>query len=384
MSVFELNIPFSVTFGAGSIKKLGEIALKYGSRVMIVTNANELGDTTILDDIKNILSDSLINIMLFDEIGFDSTTESSDRLAHIAKFSNTDVIIAVGGFYVQNIAKGAAAVLKNSGEASDYVNGQKCYYKAFPIISIPTIIGSFSELSCGMHVRDKYDSLIKGTTDEKICIKEYIIDPELYLNIPNKYLLNSVFSVFASGFDTYMNTNSNDISDMFAKKAMDISIKNIANIATDSKNIEYLGQMGLATLYASLAININGVGPLQSIGVGLNTRSNCGVSTAMIIILPYLMDYYVASSPDRYKYIAKILDDKIDTEMSSFELATKSIVDVKKKMTEFSLAKGLNEVNIPRADLKILAGFICNYIGINNSIRDINITNLETIFEQAY
>ncbi len=384
MSVFEFNMPFSITSGSSSLKELPNVVCKYGSRVVIVVDIDEIGDTSIIDEIKGLLADRFINQMVFSEISQDSTSDACDMLAHVVKFSQSDVIIAFGGFFVQNIAKGAAAVLQNSGEASDYVNGQKCYYDIFPIISIPIMVGSFLELSTGMYIRDKYDGIIKSSTDKKIHIRECIIDPEIFIKIRNKYLVDSVFSIFASAFDAYMHADATSISDLFAKKAMDLSIKNLSNVTASAKSVECMNDISFASLYASSATSMVGVGTLQSISIGLNAMVNCGMSTAMVIILPYLMDYHLVSMPDKYKVVARILDEKLDPEMSSFEMATKAIVDIRKKIEDLNLSSGLNEINIYREEINDIASYIHQHIGIQQSAREVTLENLETILLQAY
>ncbi len=384
MSIFEFNMPFSITCGQSSLKELPTVVCKYGSRVVLVVDIDEIGDTSIIDEITGILSEKFINYMVFSEINQESTSESSDVLAHVVKFSQSDVIIAFGGFYVQNIAKGAAAVLKNSGEACDYVNGQKCYYDIFPIIAIPIMVGSFLELTTGMYIRDKYDGLVKSSSDRKLHIRECIVDPEIYVKIRNKYLVDSVFAIFASSFDAYMHADATSVSDLFAKKAMNIAMQSVSNVVANAKNIDYITEIAFASLYASCATSMVGVGTLQSISIGLNARVNCGMSTAMIIILPYLMDYNLLSMPDKYKIIAKMLDDNVDDEMSSFELATKAIVEIRKKIESLNLSSGLNEINIYREEINDIATYIYKHIGIQQSAREVSEENLQTILLQAY
>lgn len=384
MSMFEFNMPFSITCGPGALKELATIVCKYGSRVVVVVDIDELGDTAIVDEITDILAAKFINHMVFSEINKDSTSEACDALAHVVKFSQSDVIIAFGGFHVQNIAKGAAAVLQNSGEACDYINGQKCYYDIFPIISIPIAVGNFLELSSGLYIRDKYDGIVKSTIDKKIHIRECIIDPEIYINIRNKYLLDSVFSIFASSFDAYMHADATSVSDLFAKKGMNIAIKNVASIVNNAKNLDVMNEIAFASMYTSCATSMVGVGTLQSISIGLNARVNCGMPTAMIIILPYLMDYHLVSMPDKYKIIAKMLDDNLDPDMNSFELATKAIVDIRKMIENFNLSSGLNEINIYREEINDIASYIHQHIGIQQSTREVTADNLQTILLQAY
>ena len=88
-----------------------------------------------------------MNVMVYSKVNSNSNSDESDIIANLIRYSKAECIVAIGGFKVQNIAKGASVVVTNSGEASDYVSGQSVYHKPFPLISVPTILGSLSEIT---------------------------------------------------------------------------------------------------------------------------------------------------------------------------------------------------------------------------------------------
>ncbi len=83
MSVFELNVPYSITFGIGSIKKINEIVSKHGSRALIIANANDLAYSSVINDIKNILIENLMHVIVYDDITEESTSEAADMIEQL-------------------------------------------------------------------------------------------------------------------------------------------------------------------------------------------------------------------------------------------------------------------------------------------------------------
>ena len=147
MAIIEFNIPTKITFGVDSLDCLAYTIKKYGGRTVLVTDGASFNQTGLIDQVVNKLNDKFINVMVYSDINSTSTSDAADIIANLVRYSKAESIVAVGGFKIQNTAKGAAVVVTNSGEASDYINGQPVYHNPLPVIAVPTILGSLSEIS---------------------------------------------------------------------------------------------------------------------------------------------------------------------------------------------------------------------------------------------
>lgn len=383
MAIIEFNIPSKITFGEDSLVQISNSVRKYGGRAVIITDGSSFNQTGLIEQITDNLHSNFINVMTYSDVGASSTSEAADIAANMAKFSKADVIIAVGGFKVQNTAKGAAIVVTNSGEASDYVSGQPVYHKPMPVISVPTILGSLSEITTGLCLFDKYDRVNKQTATNNIYSSDCIIDPEIYTTTPVKYMISSALSVFALAFDVYMSTSLTNISEPLVKHSMRIGMRGISKLMTDSTNADNFNTLATANMLCAVAACHSSLGAVRAMAIAINSVYSINMSMFSSIILPHIMEYYITVVPDKYTTLANFIEG-IDPELSPLEIASQSAQYVKKFLQNINLPTRLNEFNISRDYFDEVAKLALNYPGMEDLPRTMTHESIVTLLDQAY
>ncbi len=381
MSIVEFSIPSRIIFGSGSVSKLADIVGKYGGRTLIITDGKSFQQTGIIDKIISDLHDKFINAIVFSEVSDDSTSETADNAAHIAKFSGADSIIAFGGFRVQNIAKAAAVVVTNSGEASDYVSGQPVYHKPIPVIAVPTIYGSIAEISTGLCIFDRYDKSNKQVESKYIYSSDCIIDADLYATIPIKYMVSSAMSVFALSFDLYMSNSLTNISDTLISRAMSMSMDDLKNLAGGT--VDNLSNLSSANMLCAVASCHSKFGAIRALSIAMNSVFGLNMSMFSSIILPYIMERYIPIVPDKYAYFSEFMSD-IEKDFSALEVATKSTQIIKGYIQNLNLPTTLSELSIKRTDFPAVAKLALNYPGMDELPSPMTEESIITLLEQAF
>ena len=95
MDVFQA--PGRIIFGWNSVEKVGEEALKFGSRAMIVTGRNSSRVNGSLDAVLTSLQAAGVAATLFCEVDSDPCVQAITDGAARARECGADVIIALGG-----------------------------------------------------------------------------------------------------------------------------------------------------------------------------------------------------------------------------------------------------------------------------------------------
>ena len=383
MDIIEFKIPTKITFGANSLDSLTDIIKKYGGRAIIVTDGSSFNQVGLIDRIVGKLNENFINTMVYSEVSSNNTSDAADIIANLVRYSKADCIVAVGGFKVQNAAKGASVVVTNSGESSDYVNGQPVYHNPLPIISIPTILGSLSEMTFGMYLYDKYDEVYKECADSNIYVKDCIIDPTLYETVPVKYSLSSALSVFALSFDIYMSSSLNVINEPLIKYSMQTSISGINKMIIDAANIDNISSMSIANMLCAISACNANFGAIRALSIALNGVCSVNKSIVCSIMLPYVMEYYISSAPKKYHVLADFIEG-IDKEMTSIEIGAQAGQYIKKIQQNINLPMRLNEINIDRNKFGKVAELALTYSGMDKLPRAMNKESIINLLDQAY
>lgn len=383
MNIIEFKIPTKITFGANSLDSLHDNIKKYGGRTVIVTDGNSFNQIGLIDKIVNKLNENFINAMVYSEVTSTNSSDAADIIANLVRYSKADCIVAVGGFKVQNAAKGASVVVTNSGESSDYINGQPVYHKPMPIISVPTILGSLSEMTLGMYLYDKYDEVYKECSDSNIYVKDCIIDPTLYETVPVKYSISSALSVFALSFDIYMSNSLNIINEPLIKYAMETSIDGVNKLIIDNSNTESINSMAISNMALAASACNGNLGAIRALSIAMNSVYSVNKSIVCSIMLPFVMEYYMASAPKKYNILADFIEG-IDKEMTPIEIGTQAGQYIKKIQHDINLPMRLNEINIDRNKFNKVAELALTYSGMDKLPRAMNKESIINILDQAY
>ncbi|WP_304332060.1 iron-containing alcohol dehydrogenase [Brachyspira innocens] len=383
MAIIEFNIPTKITFGIDSLDCLADTIKKYGGRTVLVTDGASFNQTGLIDQIVNKLNEKFINVMVYSDVNSTSTSDAADIIANLVRYSKAESIVAVGGFKIQNTAKGAAVVVTNSGEASDYINGQPVYHKPLPIIAVPTILGSLSEIATGMCLYDKYDEVNKQNNEDSVFSSNCIIDPALYTTVPVKYAISSALSVFALSFDIYMSNTLTSITEPLIIHAMKISMQGLKKLISDSNNIDNITTLATANMLCATSACHSSLGAIRALSIAINSVYAVNKSMVCSILLPHIMEYYITVAPDKYVVLTNVIDG-IDPEMTPFEIANQASQHIKKFLLNINLPTRLNEINIDRSKFDKVAELALQYKGMDQLPRAMNFDSIMTILEQAY
>ncbi|ASJ21181.1 iron-containing alcohol dehydrogenase [Brachyspira hampsonii] len=383
MAIIEFNIPTKITFGVDSLDCLSDTIKKYGGRTVLVTDGASFNQTGLIDQIVNKLNDNFINVMVYSDVNSTSTSDAADIIANLVRYSRAESIVAVGGFKIQNTAKGAAIVVTNSGEASDYINGQPVYHKPLPIIAVPTILGSLSEIATGVCLYDKYDEVNKQNNESNIYSSNCIIDPTLYATVPVKYTISSALSVFALSFDIYMSNTLTSITEPLIVHAMKVSMQGLKKLISESNNIDNITTLATANMLCSTSACHSSLGAIRALSIAINSVYAVNKSMVCSILLPHIMEYYITVAPDKYVVLSNVIDG-IDPEMTPFEIANQSAQHIKQFLHNINLPTRLNEINIDRSKFDKVAELALKYPGMDQLPRTMNFDSIMTILEQAY
>lgn len=383
MNIIEFKIPTKIIFGVNSLDSLSDNIKKYGGRAIVVTDGNSFNQIGLIDQIVNKLNENFINVMVYSEVTSTNSSDAADIIANLVRYSKADCIVAVGGFKVQNAAKGASVVVTNSGESSDYVNGQPVYHKPLPIISVPTILGSLSEMTLGMYLYDKYDEVYKECADSNIYVKDCIIDPTLYETVPVKYSISSALSVFALSFDIYMSNTLNIINEPLIKYAMKTSIDGVNKLIMDNSNSDSINSMAISNMICAASACNGNLGAIRALSIAMSSVYSVNKSIICSIMLPFVMEYYMASAPKKYNLLADFIEG-IDKDMTPIEIGMRAGQYIKKIQQDINLPMRLNEINIDRNKFNEVAELALTYSGMDKLPRAMNKESVINILEQAY
>ena len=315
---FHFQLSTAIVFGTGSINKLGEESVKLGHKAMIVTDPN-IERIGLLDKVVGDLKKKNIDVVIFDKVQCNPRTSAVDEGAELARKEKPDFFIGLGGGSAMDTTKGIA--LASSGKASvwDYVvNKAKVEGPILPIIQVPTIAGTGSEMN-GIAVLTHWESHIKASLGgiPALQAKIAIVDPALTLTVPMKQIKAGGVDILSHLIEHYITDDTpSPLTDGISETGMKIVVEYLPRAIAHPDDIKARTELSwVSTVAMSKIARLGGGGgamTCHSIEHALSGFYDITHGEGLSALLPAWMSYYYAFNKDRFNSLGKNVFGKKD------------------------------------------------------------------------
>jgi len=269
-------------FGVGCLNSIPSI-LEYhrATCIFLVTGKRSFYSSGARDDINPCLNGK--TIINFSDFSVNPKIDDVTKGVSIFKQAKCDVVVAVGGGSVIDMAKLVNATAHSNYEPWDLVTGKrKIELKGQPLIAIPTTVGSGSEAT---HFAVVYVDNTKYSLAHKYILPDYsIIDPSLTYSLPPRLVAVSAFDALSQAVESYWAVTATEKSQGYASQAIRMILQTLES-AVNSPSIEAMNTLALAGHLAGKAINITKTTAPHAISYPLTTYFNIPHGHAVALLL---------------------------------------------------------------------------------------------------
>ena len=210
---FEYHNPTRLIFGAGSLSRLGEVALALGRRALLVTGGGSVKRSGVYDRAVASLNAAGVSVAECAGIEPNPRITSVVRGAAIARAETCDMVIALGGGSAMDAAKVIAAAVLYDGDPWDMIyHGQQHVHvpaAALPLVTVPTLAATGSEMNCAAVITNEKTSEKSFLQAPCLYPRVAILDPELTLSVPKDQTAFGICDLIAHVTEGYFNGGGN-------------------------------------------------------------------------------------------------------------------------------------------------------------------------------
>lgn len=211
-------------FGPGSVKKLGELSLQFGSRAVLITGGDSYINYGISALVEKSLKNSGIAWQRFPVSG-EPSPQVIDQIVEAVRKDNYNLVIAVGGGSVLDAGKAVAAMIKEEGGVREYLEGvgsKSPSGNRLALIGIPTTSGTGSEATKNAVISEIGEGGFKKSLRHDNYVPDYaIIDPELTVNCSANITASSGMDAFTQLLESYLSKKGNVMTDALALSGLE-------------------------------------------------------------------------------------------------------------------------------------------------------------------
>jgi alcohol dehydrogenase class IV len=357
MKHFVYHQSTEIVFGSGRVEEAGEHVLKYGKRCLLVTTP----DAPLQDlyaRVKKILSRAGVDVVHFDGVIPNPTTETSASGAKMAVEHRADVILGLGGGSSMDAAKAIAVEATHAGSAWDYLFYKEPApdpLKVLPVISISTTSGTGSQVTQVSVITNTAERDKSALYNPVIFPKVAIVDPELMLSMPDGVTAPTGFDVFCHAFESLLNPATGAYVALMAKEAIRLVIEYLPKVLQDGKDIEAREKMAWADTLAGLSIASAGVTLPHGMGMAVGgLYPNVAHGEALAILYPACTRFTATYAVEPHALLARSLNPALK-DIPDVEAAERSYEEIVSFLQSVGLFKGLRDINMPEDEIEKLA-----------------------------
>ncbi len=361
---FVYDNPTKIYFGADSLNSLAAELKNWGRTVQLVYGSGSIRKNGIYDAVVRILRETGRTIV---EDGGVMPNPSTDRVRQgclLARESNTDLLLAVGGGSCCDYAKAVSAsvFLEEDLWETCYLKGEKLSpdQPVLPVGCILTMAGTGSEMNgtavlTNTHTKDKRGCKFGS----RLYPRFSILNPEYTMSLPERQMVSGIFDIFCHICEQYFSGTDDNTSDYISEglmrsvlSASRTAIQNPADYTARS-NLMWTASWALNSL---IGLGKKGDWMVHKMGhaIGAYTNASHGL-TLSSIVLPYyhfVLPYGLA----RYKRFATAVFDVAEEGRTDLEIAEEGLRRMEAWMRSLGLVLNPADLGVTDDMLDGIAG----------------------------
>ena len=351
MQPFDFQLRTRLVFGAGTLARLGTLAREHDFRRTLLVADRGLVASGHVAEASEVLTAAGIEVVPFHEFDVNPDTAMCERGRDFAAPLEVDSVIGLGGGSSLDCAKGINFLLTNGGRLQDYQGYDKATRPMLPMIAVPTTAGTGSEAQTYALISDAATHVKMACGSPQAAFRVALLDPALTVSPPRSVTAAAGFDAIAHAVESYVTTERNALSDLFAREAWRLLEANYERVLTHPQDTEARGAMQLGAFYAGVAIEHSMLGATHACANPLTRHYGTTHGEAIALLLPHVVRWNSPVVASRYAELLKVSGRDVADSIASEALAAR----LEELKAAGALDGDLNMMGVRQDDLEMLA-----------------------------
>ena len=248
--MFEFATAGKIVAGAGRAAELPGMVAGLGSRVLVCTGADPARHDGLLAGL------GLPAVVV--TVDAEPTVELARAGVAAAREHGADVVAAVGGGSVIDLAKAVAMLLGNGGDPLDYLevigSGRKITQPAVPCVAVPTTAGTGAEVTANAVLASPAHGLKASLRSPLMIPRVALVDPELTVSCPPRVTAASGLDALTQCLEPFVSVRANPLTDGLAREGLRRAAAGLRAAYADGRDLGARADMAMCSLLGGIAL----------------------------------------------------------------------------------------------------------------------------------
>ncbi len=362
MHSFNLLMPTELIFGVGRHQEIAKAIKRYGKKnVLIMYGENFAVKSGLLNRVTDLLESEEIDYVLYGGITPNPEVKYVREAKRIAKEYEVDLILAIGGGSVIDVAKSLSVNFYYDGDELDFSKRIATPQKALALGVILTHSSAGSEMSGSCVISEAALNFKQGFRTDLVRPIFAITDPELTYTVSPYQTAVGIVDSFMHSLERYFSYSAEiELADRFAEGIF-ITLKECAEVlVSDPTNEVARANLMLASTFSHN--DVTGIG--KKVGMPAHALEHAVSALypriahghGLAIIFPAWLTYYFEELKYKIDRFARVVFDLHDENLE--QNARNGIEALKDLFIRLGLTLTLRSVGVKKSDLETLADIV--------------------------
>ncbi|MEA3334630.1 MAG: iron-containing alcohol dehydrogenase [Chloroflexota bacterium] len=316
---FEFATTRRILFGPGSLGNLPDIGQTLGQSPLLVT-----GSQANRFPLIEMLQATGLETTIF-SVTHEPTTQTVLQGVSLARESDCDMVIAIGGGSVLDAGKAIAMLIANGGEPLDYLEvigrGLPITEPSAPFLAIPTTAGTGTEVTRNAVLKSPQHGVKVSLRSPFMLPAIALVDPQLTHSLPPGITASTGLDALTQVVEPYVSHRANPLTDGLCREAMVRAARSLEAVCQDGDDASARYDMAVTSLFGGLALANAGLGAVHGFAGPMGGMFPAPHGVICANLLPHVMAANVQAlhtrdpaSPalSRYDQVARLLTGQVD------------------------------------------------------------------------
>lgn len=225
MQNFDFELSTKIHFGRDSIKGLPEEIHRYGKQVLFIYDEMSAKISGAYEDVINLCRKNDITVTEFTGIEPNPRHTTVNKGVRLLRKCNPDCIVALGGGSTIDSAKAISFSAFHEGNCWDFYEKKVIVTKTIPVISIPTIAASGSEISNASIISNIEEKKKRNCVSEMERPVAAFIDPVYTYTVPPFETACGIITIMSHAYGQYFGEGNGLVQDGISETIQKSCIK---------------------------------------------------------------------------------------------------------------------------------------------------------------
>lgn len=385
MAVNRIILNETSYFGAGARRMLADEFRGRGFAKAFVVTDRDLIRFGVAGKVTGVLDDAGIAYEIFSDLKPNPTVKNVQAGVEAFCRSGADAIVAVGGGSAMDTAKAVGIIAANPafGDVVSLEGAAPTVTRSVPVFALPTTAGTAAEVTINYVITDEENTKKMVCVDPKDIPAVAVIDAELMAAMPKGLTAATGMDALTHAIEGYVTKGAWTLTDMFELKAVELIARWLPAAVENGADTEAREGMAVAQYIAGMGFSNVGLGLVHGMAHPLGAFYDIPHGVANALLLPYVMQYNMESSPAKFGDVARAMG--VDTAGMDTRQAAQAAVDaVRALAVRVGIPQRLSSLGVREEDLPRLAASALADVCTPGNPRDTNAEEILALYREAF